>query len=60
MYYYLIKGVPFFGHSGSEQGTSTAMYFDPETKVGVVVFTNTTAANLDLIIYTLYNFGLSQ
>jgi hypothetical protein len=25
-----------------------------------VVFTNTTAANLDLITYTLYKFGLSQ
>jgi CubicO group peptidase (beta-lactamase class C family) len=60
MYYQSIKGVTLFGHNGGERGTSTEMYFDPETKVGVVVFTNTTAANLDLITYTLYKFGLSQ
>lgn len=60
MYYHSIKGVTLFGHGGGEQGTSTAMHFDPNTKVGVVVFTNTTSANLDLIIYSLYKFGLSQ
>jgi CubicO group peptidase (beta-lactamase class C family) len=60
LYYTSIKGTTLYGHGGGEQGTSTAMHFDPTTKVGVVVFTNTTSANLDLIIYTLYKYGLSQ
>lgn len=57
MFYTSMKGKKLYGHSGGEQGTSTSMYFDPLTKVGVIAFTNTTAANLDLIIYSLYQYG---
>ena len=60
LYYTSFNGATLYGHGGGEQGTSTAMHFDPSTKVGVVAFTNTTSANLDLIIYTLYKYGKLQ
>jgi CubicO group peptidase (beta-lactamase class C family) len=60
IYYSDVKGKRLLGHGGGEQGTSTAMHYDPESRVGVVVFTNTTSANLNKIIYPLYKFGIEQ
>lgn len=57
MFYTDLKGKKLYGHSGGEQGASTGMYFDPSTNVGVIVFTNTTAANISLIINSLYQYG---
>ncbi|MBO0931645.1 serine hydrolase domain-containing protein [Fibrella aquatilis] len=57
MYYSNIKGKILFGHVGNESGTTTSMQFDPESKIGVIVFTNSDTANLDLIIYSLYKFA---
>ena len=57
MFYTDLKGKKLYGHSGGEQGASTGMYFDPSTNVGVIVFTNTTAANINLIINSLYQYG---
>lgn len=54
------KGKLLLGHSGGEQGASTAMKYDEDTQVGVIVFTNTTAANLNQSIYSLYKFGTEQ
>ncbi len=58
MYYTDVKGIRLYGHGGGEQGTSTSMSFNPKTGVGVIVFTNTTNANIDLIINTLYQYGI--
>jgi len=60
MYSTDIKGKSLLGHGGNEQGTSTGMHYDPVTQVGVIVFTNTTAANLNQSIYSLYKFGTQQ
>lgn len=55
-----IQGKLLLGHGGNEQGTSTAMHYDKDTQVGVIIFTNTTAANLNQSIYSLYKFGTQQ
>ena len=60
MYYTDIKGKILYGHGGGEQGTSTEMYYDLNSKVGVIIFTNTTNANLNLITYSLYKYGIQQ
>ncbi|MFN4000398.1 serine hydrolase domain-containing protein [Algoriphagus sp.] len=59
-YFYDVKGTILFGHGGGEQGTSTSMFYSLETGVGVVVFSNTSNANLDLILYALYKYGTEQ
>jgi CubicO group peptidase (beta-lactamase class C family) len=35
-----IGGRPVVGHSGADDGVSTDMYFDPQTRAGIVVLTN--------------------
>jgi CubicO group peptidase (beta-lactamase class C family) len=52
-----INGVRFVGHSGGELGASTNMYFNTTSNVGVIVFTNTSAANISLITNALYQYG---
>jgi CubicO group peptidase (beta-lactamase class C family) len=60
LYYYDFKGQVLFGHGGGEQGTTTAMHYDPSSKVGVIIFTNSNSANLDLMVYSLYKYGTAQ
>ena len=60
LYYLNFKGKELYGHGGNELGTSTEMCFDPTSKVGVIVFTNTTNPQLDLIVYSLYKYGVAQ
>lgn len=58
MYYHNFKGKELYGHGGGDQGITTNMAYDIENGVGVIVFTNTTLANLDLMMYSLYKFGI--
>ncbi len=60
LYYFDFKDKELYGHGGDELGTSTQMVFDATSKVGVVVFTNTTNPKIDLIISSLYKYGVSQ
>lgn len=60
MYYFDFKGKELYGHGGGEQGVTTAMHYDKQTKVGVIVFSNTSSANLNLMVYSLYQYGIQQ
>lgn len=60
LYYFNFKDKELYGHGGNELGTSTEMCFDATSKVGIVVFTNTSNPNLDLIINSLYKYGIAQ
>jgi CubicO group peptidase (beta-lactamase class C family) len=42
-YYETIDGHRYLGHTGSAIGTSALIFFDPDTKVGAVVLTNSDA-----------------
>lgn len=60
MYYYNFKGKELYGHGGGDQGITTNMAYDIDNGVGVIIFTNSTLANLDLMMYSLYKFGTEQ
>ena len=47
-----------WGHDGGEQGVSTIMAFNPETKVGAIILTNQGEVDLDEILIETYKFGL--
>lgn len=46
-----------WGHDGGEQGVATIMAFNPETKVGVLIFTNQGDADLDDLLLDAYQLG---
>jgi CubicO group peptidase (beta-lactamase class C family) len=51
------------GHSGGEQGVTTAMFYNEASKVGFIVFTNTSAATgdtLNEIAKILFNYGIEN
>ncbi len=56
-YYESINGKIVLGHSGGEKGTTTEMYFDTNTNIGVIVFNNDDDAELDNIVSLLFNYG---
>jgi CubicO group peptidase (beta-lactamase class C family) len=56
-YYENINGKSVLGHSGGEKGTTTEMYFDTNTNVGVIVFNNDDDAELSNIVSLLFNYG---
>ena len=60
LYYFNFKDKELYGHGGNELGTSTEMVFDAASKVGVIVFTNTSNPKIDLIINSLYKYGISK
>ena len=47
-----------WGHDGGEQGVSTIVAFNRETKVGAIVFSNQGDADLDEILVEAYRLGL--
>lgn len=51
------ESLGLWGHNGGEQGTSTEMAFDPVTKIGVLVFTNMSDANLDEAYKQAFELG---
>lgn len=48
-----------WGHDGGEKGVSTIMVFNPETEIGVLIFTNSSDAELDQIVTDAYKLGLN-
>jgi CubicO group peptidase (beta-lactamase class C family) len=48
------------GHDGGEQGVTTQMFFDPNTHVVAIVFTNTSMSYLNLITNSLIQYGIQQ
>jgi CubicO group peptidase (beta-lactamase class C family) len=56
-YYDSINGKRVLGHTGGEKGVTTAMYYDTDTNIGVIVFNNDDDANLDDIVTLLFNYG---
>lgn len=59
-YYETINGKQYVGHSGGEAGVTTEMYFDPNSNVGVIVFSNEEDVPLDNIVSLLFNYGQKQ
>jgi CubicO group peptidase (beta-lactamase class C family) len=59
-YYDTMSGRKVLGHSGGEKGVTTAMYYNPSNKVGVIVFCNEEDANLENIISLLFDYGDKQ
>lgn len=59
-YYENINGKNVLGHGGGEKGTTTEMYFDTNTNIGVIVFNNDDDAELDNIVSLLFNYGEKQ
>lgn len=47
-----------WGHDGGEQGVATTMAFNPDTKVGVIIFANQGEADLDDLLKPTYEWGL--
>ena len=48
-----------WGHNGGEQGVATIFAFNPENKIGAIIFCNQGEANLDKMLEEAYLFGES-
>lgn len=59
-YYDTVKGKNVLGHSGGEKGVTTEMFYDTNTNVGVIVFSNEEDAELENIVSLLFNYGEKQ
>jgi len=59
-YYELIGDNTYLGHSGGEKGATAEMYFDQDSNIGIIVFSNEEDAPLDNIITLLFNYGKKQ
>lgn len=46
-----------WGHDGGEEGVATIMAFNPETKIGVLIFANQGDADLDDMLVDAYQLG---
>jgi CubicO group peptidase (beta-lactamase class C family) len=56
------NGDLLWGHNGGDAGVNTAMYFSMVKKTGAIVLTNgegTSGSNADLLVDTLYKYGLT-
>jgi hypothetical protein len=56
------NGDILWGHNGGDAGVNTAMYFSMTKKTGAIALTNgegNSVANADLLVDTLYNYGLT-
>ena len=59
-YFETINGKKYLGHSGGELGTTAEMYFDINSNVGVIAFSNEEDAPLDYILSLMFNYGEKQ
>lgn len=59
-YYETINGKQYLGHSGGEAGATAEMYFDLNSNVGVIVFSNEEDAPVDNIMSLLFSYGEKQ
>lgn len=56
-YYETIGGKTLLGHSGGEKGVTAEMYYDTNTNIGIIVFSNDEDAPLDNIISLMINYA---
>lgn len=59
-YYDTVKGRNVLGHSGGEKGVTAEMFYDTNTNVGVIVFSNEEDAELENIVSLLFSYGEKQ
>ena len=59
-YYANIGEKRVLGHDGGEKGSTTALFFAPQSNVGVIVFNSDDDAPLERIIGLLFNYGERQ
>ena len=59
-YYETYNGRRVLGHSGGEKGVTTEMFYDPNTNIGVIVFSNDDDAELEDVVSLLFNYGDKQ
>ncbi|OSZ82549.1 hypothetical protein CAP35_04580 [Chitinophagaceae bacterium IBVUCB1] len=59
-YYDTYNGKRVLGHSGGEKGVTAEMFYDTNTNVGVIVFSNEEDAELDNTVSLLFNYGEKQ
>lgn len=59
-YYDTVKGKKVLGHSGGEKGVTAEMFYDTNTNVGVIVFSNEEDAELENTVSLLFNYGEKQ
>ncbi len=60
LYYETFNRETYLGHSGGEKGCTAEMYWDPNTNVGVIVFSNEEDAKDDNVVSLLFNYGENQ
>ncbi|MDX1913858.1 MAG: serine hydrolase domain-containing protein [Saprospiraceae bacterium] len=56
-YYETIGGKTLLGHSGGVKGVTADMYYDTNTNIGIIVFSNDEDAPLDNIISLMINYA---
>lgn len=56
-YYDSLGGRRVLGHSGGEKGVTTEMFYDTDTNIGVIVFSNEEDAELEDVVSLLFNYG---
>jgi CubicO group peptidase (beta-lactamase class C family) len=59
-YYDAVGGRRVLGHSGGEKGVTTEMFYDTDTNIGVIVFSNEEDAELEDVVSLLFNYGDTQ
>ncbi len=56
-YYIYVNGQRVIGHSGSEMGVTTEMYYNSESNTGVIVLNNDDEINLNKIVSLLFTYA---
>lgn len=59
-YFETINGEKYLGHSGGEVGATAEMYFNVNSNIGVIAFSNEEDAPLDNILSLLFSYGEKQ
>lgn len=59
-YFETINSKKYLGHSGGEVGTTAEMYFDINSNVGAIAFSNEEDAPLDHILSLMFSYGEKQ
>jgi CubicO group peptidase (beta-lactamase class C family) len=59
-YYDAVGARRVLGHSGGEKGVTAEMFYDTDSNIGVIVFSNEEDAELEDVISLLFNYGDTQ
>lgn len=57
LYYETIGGKRLLGHSGGEKGATAEMYYDTNSNIGIIIFSNDEDAPLDNLISIMFNYA---